>query len=973
MHSHNSYKFYQLKNRKPPQKSEAQQSQIKEFDLEAFQQDLEIKESKSEEKSHLTPFATLEGREEIFAEAKKLLNSSKDLKSDITEVKENVFAKAVKELYLKRDGNLGINSQYVYRTIEGKPVTFYYRDARKQQPQKEGYHFHEGWAIMGLAFVDAAKKMVARFAPEKEDECKEFFERKVKKFLVAIKKSDNPEFTLRLFFGKHILKKCLIEYVLPKLEEELNSSEQQEKKVSKKISKKVAIKKLFEELYFAKEISSLQIDNLVEITPATIITDEQGEVYEQVSICVPMAGQLDEKTANEYKSIKEYNDSTNEEHLPEWFKKLSKFKRYLVEQDIDAFITNQIPTQMRNLIPELPILRNAAHSRSFIRKKGQTEWTEILDYYHSGHPGNGAVESLKLLTGVKDDDNNKLHVHSLVNPTEGPGVKNEEVRMHRNLKNIGIGEGENRDKNLLYTNTPIQLLGQMYGKSDYYGAEEICAQSKSICRQLKAKEKFHPNFKILSELHAQYDALKNTQSNNLHLAVLAMHIECLTTQVLLDIYGTTEDKKAKIRKRFVHLICCMSGKDRTGTLRQYADVFAAYMYIKQKVPIYNFMASATLDPLATSIWNTLVKTRRIAWYAGGPGGSGGSFGTLGPDQGGEKPGMHDPSVEVLSERTAQFNKKCPKPLPKKQKTKILAAIILSLIGLGLIATGILAIMGVPLFVSAAVAATSFLNATWLGGTAITIGCAGAAYVVYSKVYKDKYHIRSAPYSPHKLTDSSLLSKLSYHLSYFWKKHKRAIIITGGVLITLGVCATGIGVVAVAPALVAAAATVAGHGASLGIAAGVLAVFKGLSLFQKYNKERKILNREEAGLKSSIKNAEAEAKIEGEAKATSGRGFSHIKQELKEEQKKTEVEQQVKFGKENETAIASNTSPSSSNDKLKPGEGEERVVLETSPSSTTVRQKELVASETSPSMDDDPSRSPLTPLIPGATDNNTFRR
>ncbi|MDR3491553.1 MAG: hypothetical protein P4M12_05845 [Gammaproteobacteria bacterium] len=736
----------------------------------------EDEESKSSEASSAEvvdspiPYATRQGRNEIFNQIKNNEYTEVEEKKTISSlIKDGDFVKAIDALHVLKDEANGINSKYVKLNGNNNQQVLL-RDATEQNNRdyKDTYH---SWAIMGLNYFNAAKKLLLAHGKEIPSDLLNYFNENAKSFFEKISKNVEPEVQLGRMVNS-VLVPCLANAL--------------------KISKKKVEKQLAEVKDFCN------FDHLT-ISVATLtsvgILDKDGKEVKKIIVLhidVPMCGNIDDTLQKQYEDLALYHKSPSKELEEEiekiaWYKDQPNYIKSLIASHADPILNGKmIPTQLRKYLPGL---RNAGEERLIDVETGDL----IYSGYHSGNPGHllgkgkhknevnqlatdQSVGQLARLIGVSH-----INIQTLLSPVNR-GFS-DDADLATQVSNAVRHNNEENNMSLHHSNTalnPWRRAGfnwatniiNAFGRKlepnfKIIGADILWSHAKGLVKTEKVDQK---TFDKLQVAIAEYEKLRSgsslfdSENANLSLVSAVKVMAHMANQVsrALD----QGDLLAEIDP-------CQSGKDRQGLARIKAHNDALMLHITGSISPGK---DEKLKKQEQNIRHRMAQSGQVRKQAGLQGGTLGAEG-IKTDTTGAVPAswIKDKKETPIIEKTASYNKKIPKNPDKAKRwyknPKFWLGAVGLLIGMGLCATGIGALVGAPLVAATVSTLVGATMVNIVAGSSIAVGAlavAGTAAGLKKAKSENKLAVKAKrlgenPYSnykPVKISRSDSASDLS---------------------------------------------------------------------------------------------------------------------------------------------------------------------------------------------------------------------
>ncbi len=597
-----------------------------------------------------------------------------ELRSIPSLVAQGKFVEAIQQLHLAKDASEGIHSFYVH-PIDHPEHTVLIRDARDTRVQeaapKDSYH---NWAIMGLNYAHAAKKLVEAHEGKLEGtQASSELHTQVISFLrnIESKSSSDAEKEFQQFVNS------LVPILHPLL---------------KKTLPEITKKDIREQLAEVRDFCNFEHDTMSVATRMSV-PDEKGN-RDIFQIDIPMCGNMPDDLKEEYQALADLEkckrdidklasetnpkDSTKKQKLLvehtiltrkvgkiSWYKDTPPHIQYLIRYYAKHILAGKmIPTQLRKYFPGL---RNTGEEFLVDAKSGEV----IQHHYHSGTPGHllgdatqsqtattQSLAQLKKLTGAKhvlaltllSPGNPRSDDSALVNQVENAVAKNnEEVVGEEQFHTCNIPLNPMR-----YLNGISRFVANRMGGAEWLESEAW--EAKKLLRSVREnKENIQDtlDFKLGIVLD-EYKALKSgsglTDPENRNLQLVSV----ITRMAHLINEAHKADDPGN-EKEFVAIqISCQSGKDRAGLSRLQTILDALKRFINS--PSHQ----------EESITEAVIKTQQIGLQAGLAGGTIGAGG-LKDDTKRALPFSLKQYMNDLFKRTASYNKKLPKKSGKQTK------------------------------------------------------------------------------------------------------------------------------------------------------------------------------------------------------------------------------------------------------------------------------------------------------------------
>ncbi|GEM_PF-6721310 len=494
-------------------------------------------------------------------------------------VNRDYLSHAIQQLHILQDGRNGIQSQFVKVEVEGVEHHVLYRDAKLQDTKKKYDPGYENWAIMGLNYLNAARKLLSVCYNISPDKYESQIQTIATKFFDQIKTSKDPQTEMTVMV-QEILIPFLVETLKPAIEAHL-------KKNGQEVSEKVK-KEMFDQLRNRLQKELVEVRDFCNFDqPAYSLAtltqiDHGGKSKEILQVDVPMCGGFTDKQKKEFQLLA--NPSTKSDALEtiDWFQaendRVKKLIRHHAKDILEGRMTS---TQLRKFIPGI---RNAGEVRLFDVTDPVND-RQIIQIHHSGTlahllPTKAAsfaatvegMQQAKNLMGAK-----YTYTHSLLSPSNpfqsskdsdhflvsqmqqaAPESKIEFANSALNpLRYV-----ESRIENHSIVNAASRLIREHSSKSQSDDKEQneapVPPEKMALIEKLKTvMRKYHNIYRGKSPLHSE--------NTNLRLAALRNIMADLINQIMgesnLVERAKVDDDFAKV---WAVIVLCRSGKDRAG-------------------------------------------------------------------------------------------------------------------------------------------------------------------------------------------------------------------------------------------------------------------------------------------------------------------------------------------------------------------------------------------------------------------------
>jgi hypothetical protein len=586
-------------------------------------------------------------------------------------VAQGHFPEAIQKLHLEKDREDGVISYYA-RLPDHPEHTILIRDARAQETApKESYH---NWAIMGLNYAHAAKKLLE--AHEKKIEgakLKDTFHEKTRLFLENIKDSSDPEKAFQEFVNSLI---PLLREALPELSK----------------------KDIQEQLADIRDFCNFEHDTLSVATRMSVPDEKDGHetTRDIFQIDIPMCGNMPDELRAQYQALADLQQSNNAflegkpvsdeevKHMLQqdvvaetsteipWYKDQPPHIKYLMRHHAkDILAGKMIPTQLRKYLPGL---RNTGEEFLVVVDAKLKKVDIIQHHYHSGTPGhlladtkqsqtatNQSLAQLKKLTGAQ-------HVLALTLLSPGNPRSDDTFLVNQVENAVAENNKMGAEKQFHTCNIPLNPMRYLNGISRFAsrmsGAEWLHRQAlRRLDGSLRStayyddmtppqKNALLQDLEKLGKCCEEYDALRSgsgivdPENRNLQLVSVLTQMAHLVNKIHRVDHPTEENDFVALQ------ISCQSGKDRAGLSRLKTILDALKRYINP------------LSHQEESITKAVINAQHIGLQAGLAGGTIGASG-LKNDTKRALPFSMKQYMNDLFKRTASYNKKLPKK-PNKQ-------------------------------------------------------------------------------------------------------------------------------------------------------------------------------------------------------------------------------------------------------------------------------------------------------------------
>ncbi len=632
------------------------------------------------------------------------------------------FGKAIQKLCIDKDLSKGIISSY-RTTPKGYQVLI--RDARERQANTiDTYH---DWAIMGINYASAAIKLLqANEIPEFD--LKDKLISDLNNFLDQIKESKDAEIDFQLFVNQKIIPAII-------------------KSIPESRKKEFPEKKIREQLAEVRDFCNFDHPTISVATKTKVTVDrEEKEIYQ---IDIPVRGDMSDTLTKDLKYLVAITKGGQvEKRSIAWFDTQKPHIQFLIKKHAqDVLDGKMIPTQLRKYFPGI---RNAGEEFIVDITNGKNE--TIQHHYHSGTPAhllksgkqkatNESIKQLEKSTGAEH-----VFVLTLLSPLRGPfGRFTADAglvkQVERGVKEANRGKSEGKE-NFHVANVPLNFIRGGIASRQMSGADWLVSQARKELKQLEDIDDFAKitdRMRIISNLEdliQKYDDLRSgsgffwdPENRNLQLVAVLNQMAHAVNEV--HRINTNETKP------FVAVVfSCQSGKDRAGLARIKTAVEALRNYLSPKE--------------SSDIEKVQANAGHVAAQAGFQGGTMGASG-IKKDSLAALPASWKELKGVMFKKTASYNKGVPKdPRKSKKWFKTIAAIIGLVIGAGLCATGIGALVGAPLIggitVASIAAATGIVAANAIVGTGIGVGVIALGVGIQQAVSARRDHVAANRYA-----------------------------------------------------------------------------------------------------------------------------------------------------------------------------------------------------------------------------------
>ncbi len=596
-----------------------------------------------ERKDEFILYETPEGREKIFAailkEGKEEIPKRSDHEHNIKEMlstgSQDYLLQAIRELQLLQDRRNGIKSRYTEIEVNGVKHEILIRDAKEQKTYEPGY---ENWAIMGLNYFNAARKLLESNSLLNKLDIENKIRGLANIFFEKIKNCTNPEAELKrmLNFG-----------LVPLLQKtDLNLSPEE-------------IKKRLGEI---RDFCNFDYPTH-SVATITSIPDEKKS-FNVLQIDVPMCGGFTPTQRVQLERIRN-TDLREEQKLDgiDWYKGLPPRIKKLVRMHAkDILAGKTIPTQLRTFLPGI---RNAAQERIYLdESKGVDDY--IHDCCHTGtlahelKEGNVDATARSILQLQKLTGADVVHLQSLLSPVN-PSDDFLDDQVLKGMQVAAQSQSQESKTKFYYSSTPVNAI-RTFSERILEGAELVCLEARELLNTarrhynddqfrllLKDKEvqllqMFIQTFYALSRI-AMDNENKSLQYSALTNCIVSLYNKLNKKyEIILN-----EDNEPKI---ITNDPSCRSGKDRGGMARYLASCYA----IAAHKGAYDRTGLKFNLPLNKLVQERMALSGHVRFQAGSFGGTYGAQGIKSDTKSAIPESMKKlPFVE----KTAKYNKKFP--------------------------------------------------------------------------------------------------------------------------------------------------------------------------------------------------------------------------------------------------------------------------------------------------------------------------